>query len=578
MKDFSISKNKSKIRITLFLLLCLIISFFTACDNLLFNEKLKEIISDDIGTSFSFFEYDDESSQHIDKTYIIGKTVSSKDFPEFLHEETMIVGWQYLKNPNTDSTEMPSNYYLNERDYISSINVSPEPAYLYAVWKKKCTITFVTGCDVQLEPYVLPEGYTVPSEDYVKWNENLEKPKFVFRDWYLDEDCTLPFDYNEPIMSNITLYAKWVEQITVTYHSNDGTNRTDKRVYDVFSDVYIEDYCFGESSGYGFVGWAKSASATTPDYYFDNNIINITQDVDLYAVWSTDIITITYKENCNIPGITQNRTRQVHYGKGAHVPIGRYFNEYSWNWIYYDWNKTGYEIKGFDFSASATVDSMQFNPWGYYNNGSGGLSYYELTSDITLYAVWGAKTYSIHFLCEETDPSGFTYQYQYEYCEIDYNTAIPRPATDPVRPGYTFDNWYIQEWNYSTQESTYKLYDFSTIVNEETFGNSPDIYLYGLFTEGGSNIGNFDASISFYADPEQDISVTVTQSSSTYIFTADPGYESYQWTLDGSTQSSTGNILEVDTSSLYVGIHDLYLKAKDSYGNWYSYYGKITKE
>ena len=579
MKDFSISKNKSKIRFTLSLLLCLIISFFTACDNLLFNEKLKEIISEDIGTSFSFFEYDDESSQHIDKTYIIGKTVSSKDFPEFFHEETMIVGWQYLKNPDTDSTEMPSNYYLNERDYISSINVSPEPAYLYAVWKKKCTITFVTGCDVQLEPYVLPEGYTVPSEDYVKWNENLKKPKFVFRDWYLDEDCTELFDYTIPVTGNITLYAKWVEQITVTYHSNDGTNRTSNCIYDVFSNVYIEDYCFGgERSGYGFVGWAKSASATIPDYYFDNNIINITQDIDLYAVWSTDVITITYKENCNIPGIAQNRTRQVHYGKGAHVPIGRYFNEYSWNWIYYDWNKTGYEIKGFDFSASATVDSMQFNPWGHYNNGSGGLSYYELTSDITLYAVWGAKTYSVHFLCEETDPSGFTYQYQYEYCEIDYNTAIPRPATDPVRPGYTFDNWYIKEWDYSTQDYAYKLYDFSTIVNENTFGLDPDIWIYAKFTEGGSTTGNFDASISFYADPEQDISVTVTQSSSTYIFTADPGYESYQWTLDGSTQSSTGNILEVDTSSLYVGIHDLYLKAKDSYGNWYSYYGKITKE
>ncbi len=40
MKDFSINKNKSKIRIILFLLLCLIISFFTACDNLLFNEDI----------------------------------------------------------------------------------------------------------------------------------------------------------------------------------------------------------------------------------------------------------------------------------------------------------------------------------------------------------------------------------------------------------------------------------------------------------------------------------------------------------------------------------------------------------
>ncbi len=577
MKDFSISKNKSKIRITLFLLLCLIISSFTACDNLLFNEKLKEIISEDIGTSFSFFEYDDESSQHIDKTYIIGKTVSSKDFPEFLHEETMIVGWQYLKNPNTDSTEMPSNYYLNERDYISSINVSPEPAYLYAVWKKKCTITFVTGCDVQLEPYVLPEGYTVPSEDYVKWNENLKKPKFVFRDWYLDEDCTELFDYTIPVTGNITLYAKWVEQITVTYHSNDGKNRTNVYTNDVDTFFFIDDCFFGERSGYGFVGWAESASATTPDYYYSDNISNLTKDMDLYAVWSTDVVTITYKENCNIPGIVENRTRQVHYGKGAHACIGRFYVDNGWDLIYYDWNKTGYEIKGYDFSASST--KPKYNKWGY--NEDEVSQYYLLNSDITLYAIWGAKQYEVYFVWEETDPSGITYQ-PWCYVDlpllIDYNTAIPRPATDPVRPGYTFEDWYIREWNYITQDYEYKLYDFSTILNEENFGLNTEIRIFAQFTEGGSNIGNFDASISFYADPEQDISVTVTQSSSTYIFTADPGYESYQWTLDGSTQSSTGNILEVDTSSLYVGIHDLYLKAKDSYGNWYSYYGKITKE
>ena len=320
MKELSISKNKSKIRFTLSILLFFIISLFTACDSFLFNGNLKELITEDIGTNISFFEYNDESSQHIDKTFIIGKTVSSKDFPEFLHEETMIVGWQYLKNPRTASTEMPSNYFLNERAYISTIYVSPEPAYLYAVWKKKCTITFVTGCDVQLAPYVLPEGYTVPFEDYNKWNQNLTKPKYAFRNWYLDEECTQEFDYNEPVMGNITLYAKWVEQVTVTYHSNDGRNRTSVFTNDVGTEnFYVDDYCFGERSGYGFVGWAESASATTPKYYYSDNISVLTEDINLYAVWSTDVITITYKENCNISGIAQNRTRQVHYGKGAQI-------------------------------------------------------------------------------------------------------------------------------------------------------------------------------------------------------------------------------------------------------------------
>lgn len=578
MKELSISKNKSKIRFTLSILLFFIISLFTACDTFLFNGNLKELITEDIGTNISFFEYNDESSQHIDKTFIIGKTVSSKDFPEFLHEETMIVGWQYLKNPRTASTEMPSNYFLNERAYISTIYVSPEPAYLYAVWKKKCTITFVTGCDVQLAPYVLPEGYTVPFEDYNKWGQNLTKPKYAFRNWYLDAECTQEFDYNEPVMGNITLYAKWVEQITVTYHSNDGTNRTDKRVYDVFSDVYIDDYCLGERSGYGFVGWARSASASTPDYYFDNTIPNITQDINLYAVWSTDVITITYKENCNISGIAQNRTRLVHYGKGAHVPIGRYFTETSWNWIYYDWAKTGYEIKGFDFSASATVNTMHFNPWGNYNNGSVVLSYYELVSDITLYAVWGAKTYNVHFLCEETDPSGLTYQYQYEYCEVDYNTAIPRPANNPVRSGYTFDNWYIKEWNNYTDGFIYKLYDFSTIVNENTFGLNPDIWIYAKFTEGGAIIGNINATITL-ENIESDIPDIVTGPTETgtnlVTFTAASGYDEYRWYLDDQSLSTT-ETFTIDTSGLAQGNYTVMLVVKRG-EDYYSWQGTLTK-
>lgn len=587
MKELSISKNKSKIRFTFSILLFFIISLFTACDNFLFNGNLKELITEDIGTNISFFEYNDESSQHIDKTFIIGKTVSSKDFPEFLHEETMIVGWQYLKNPRTASTEMPSNYYLNERAYISTIYVSPEPAYLYAVWKKKCTITFVTGCDVQLAPYVLPEGYTVPFEDYNKWGQNLTKPKYAFRNWYLDAECTQEFDYNEPVMGNITLYAKWVEQITVTYHSNDGTNRTQSNTYDVGTSAYVEDCYFGERSGYGFVCWTIDPAQNTPDpenhviyKYFDDLTEPLTTDINLYAVWSTDVITITYKENCNIPGIAQNRTRLVHYGKGAHVPIGRYFTEYGWDMIYYDWNKTGYEIKGFDFSASATKENMQFKyEWGSYVNKTSGLRYYLITSDITLYAVWDAKTYNIHFMCEENDPSGFTYQYQYESCEIDYNTRIPRPVNDPVRNGYTFDNWYIQEWNYSTQESTYKLYDFSTIVNEDSFGNSPDIYLYGLFTEGGTSTGNIAANISFSESPESDISGLVTGPTETatnsITFTAASGYDEYRWYLDDQSLSTT-ETFTIDTSGLAQGNYNVMLVVKSG-EDYYSWQGTLTK-
>lgn len=35
-------------------------------------------------------------------------------------------------------------------------------------------------------------------------------PITVFSGWYLDKACTQPFDFNQPIHNNLTLYAGWV--------------------------------------------------------------------------------------------------------------------------------------------------------------------------------------------------------------------------------------------------------------------------------------------------------------------------------------------------------------------------------
>ncbi len=40
-------------------------------------------------------------------------------------------------------------------------------------------------------------------------NIRLEKYGFEFIDWYLDEEYNNVFDFNTPIIDNITLYAKW---------------------------------------------------------------------------------------------------------------------------------------------------------------------------------------------------------------------------------------------------------------------------------------------------------------------------------------------------------------------------------
>ena len=67
------------------------------------------------------------------------------------------------------------------------------------------TVTFETG-----------EGSDV-DDQVVNENETAVEPKdptregYTFGGWYLDEECTIPFDFSTPITEDITLYAKWTK-------------------------------------------------------------------------------------------------------------------------------------------------------------------------------------------------------------------------------------------------------------------------------------------------------------------------------------------------------------------------------
>ena len=58
-------------------------------------------------------------------------------------------------------------------------------------------------------------------------------------------------------------------------------------------------------------------------------------------------------------------------------------------------------------------------------------------------------------------------------------------------------------------------------------------------------------------------------------FTATVDMSNYEWTVDGETQSNTTNLLTLDTSSWKPGVYEVYLEAKDSDGNYYSYTAQI---
>ena len=101
---------------------------------------------------------------------------------------------------------------------------------------------------------------------------------FVFDGWYTNQACTSAFNFSTPITANTTLYAKWVQALTVTFNLN---GHGDSFTQEVVSGGKASMPSTPVSAGYVFVGW-YSDQACTNEYNFNTTI---TAAKTIYAKW-----------------------------------------------------------------------------------------------------------------------------------------------------------------------------------------------------------------------------------------------------------------------------------------------------
>ncbi|MCR4949467.1 MAG: InlB B-repeat-containing protein [Treponema sp.] len=462
------NKKRLWIRIRLFSLLFLAFSFL-GCEFFNFNGDIKESVFSNLQVVYSFYEIANPNTDHVDLTFQVGQMVPSTSFPQFTQEESLLVGWRFLKYTNVDVPIVPDGLYYGDRNMITAINVGAAPLSFYAVWAKKRYVNFVTNCDTQLESIIVPDGYSIPNPSAYY---NLTKEKHAFRGWYTDAECTQPFNITENIVtSDLTLYAKWVLQVTLTLDPNDGTGKTVSDTFDVGESYQLPDYLYDVPAGKGFVGWAGTPDATTAEYLYSDTISSVDQDMTLYSVWSTNIATIVYHDNAGL-----NQTYTVNkYGVGARVGIGRY-REYDVNtektyerYLRDLWHVNGQTINGFGATTTATMSDA-----GSYST----YTYIEITGSMDLYAIWGIKVYGIEFMMTNPATSG---RAQFYRTDVNWGEKVTPPEEVPYAPGYVFTGWY---WYKNGQEL---LFDFDMILNEENIGNEGSwLMLEARFTAGTS--------------------------------------------------------------------------------------------
>lgn len=560
---------------------------FLSCENFAFGGNLREELDKDIGVSYYFYEYPDDESAKIDVTYMIGQDLYADKFPSaFEHENEVLAGWEFYKKTDSGSTVVPKYIRFDEHHLtfknIQSVYVNPESISLSAIWRKKCTVTLVTNMDFTLDPVIVPEGERFESPNFER-----RRGIYAFDGWYYDQELTRSLAWGIPITEDLTLYAKWVEAYNVTYHKNDGSNEKSVHWCERNKEMSFDDCMFGSRTGYGFVGWATSKDGGVTYYSGDRAVIS--GDMDLYAVWTTDIITISY-----IDTSSNFASKSAQYGRGAHITVGRVLgDEGRWyDWLFSIWKREGMTLVGFDTSSSVATNAnglpiTTYNQEGRYNSDSGTSNFVVANSDMTFYVFWKDKTYSVRFLyINPNNPGSGVHTVNVSTTApndriiVGWNQKLTRPtAVPPTILGYEFDDWYMGDGDWNSPHLYSTPFNFNVTFNDESMNGRTEIRLYAKFNAVPS--GGITGTISF--DPAStagsDISVSGPEVSDSYVsFTAPASFSTYEWKVNGTLQSlMTSHIAVFDTSSWATGRHDIDLEVTDYSGNYYSWHGQIVK-
>ena len=162
-----------------------------------------------------------------------------------------------------------------------------------------CAVMFalvLTGCDEDTFTVTFNSkgGSNVAAIEKVAAGKTITKPTddptktgFVFDGWYKEDACTNAWDFaSDVVTSDITLYAKWTEEVkffTVTFNSQGGSDVA--AIADVAGGTKITQPADPTKDGFDFDYWYKEATCTNI-WNFKGNVV--TSDITLYAKWAEE--------------------------------------------------------------------------------------------------------------------------------------------------------------------------------------------------------------------------------------------------------------------------------------------------
>ena len=227
------------------------------------------------------------------------------------------------------------------------------------------------------------------------------KENYVFMGWYDNAECTGSEVTSSYVVNGetVTLYAKWLEKVTVTFNTNGGSELD---VVESASGLAIEVPTQPTKEGYRFDGYYLDNETFLNDFEFSNGV---TENTVVYVKW-VKVWTVTIYPNNG----DENPTIVV-VDDGSEYEIPSFINS------------------GSDFEGWYTTSS--FDASSKYTSGT------PVTGDVTIYANWATGKYTndaANFI-DKFDSEGkfietITFEDAYPWSTLTYNDELWMVSTN----------------------------------------------------------------------------------------------------------------------------------------------------
>ena len=408
--------------------------------------------------------------------------------------------------------------------------------------KPAVTVTFISNGGTEISPKVVANGLKI------KEPSTPIKDKYLFRGWYEDSTFSKKFDFNTPITSDVTLYAKWeaansINEIRLVGDVQNGNvpagilpafnpaTTTDSITIDRTNSSWMYKMQNGVWSGFGsetptavndgktdygydFAVEAKEGYQLASDLKVIYNDVDVTSTVKVrrYA-WGAYVIVDLGKAN-GTP-VVYTITFDANGGSGTMDPVTGLTGEFT--------------LPANKFTAPS---GKQFKGWSLTTDGAI-VTKVDMTENRTVYAIWEnipVTYYTVTF--DSAGGSAVTAQ------SIEAGQKATKPA-DPTKDGYDFKGWTLNG----------SAYDFNTAVN----GN---ITLVATWEQ--QQVVPTTYTVSFAANGGTGTMADVTGISGEYTlpangFTAPDGKQFKAWSV-GGVEKAVGDKITVTANTTVTAV------------------------